>query len=74
VKLKHGGGYSSETTASAVVDRDDEQQTKIVSFIFDTTTPVTTYKIEITGSRANGAPPYVVLERTDIAANSAIAA
>ncbi|GHA13333.1 hypothetical protein GCM10007989_04910 [Devosia pacifica] len=67
VTLKRGAGYATTTTASAEVVEDDILGTKRVRFSFNTGTPITSYKIAISGSRQAPAFPFLVLERVDVA-------
>ncbi|WP_439616669.1 hypothetical protein [Shinella sp.] len=67
VKLKHGGSFASTTTGTAGQVLDDTAGTKRARFAFAVGSNISTYKIDITGARTEDVPPYLVLERVDVA-------
>lgn len=67
VSLKHGVSFATTTTGTAGQILDDTGGTKRARFAFDAGAAISTYKIEITGARTADTPPYLVLERTDVA-------
>lgn len=67
VKLKHGVSFGSSTTGSAGQVLEDTAGTKRARFSFDVGSEITTYKIDISGERDADVPPYLILERVDVA-------
>lgn len=67
VSLKHGVGFGTTTVGSAGQVLDDTAGTKRARFAFAVGSNISNYKIDIAGARDADVPPYLILERVDVA-------
>lgn len=67
VTLKHGVGFGTSTVGTAGSVSADSGDTKRARFAFAVGSNITNYKIDIAGARDADVPPYLILERVDVA-------
>ncbi|MCO5153384.1 MULTISPECIES: hypothetical protein [unclassified Shinella] len=67
ITLKHGVGYGTSTVGTAGQVSEDTADTKRARFAFAVGSNITSYKIDIAGARDADVPPYLILERVDVA-------
>lgn len=60
-------GANTYTPATTVVRDEPDGEAKRIVFTFTPSPGITTYRIRLTGTRAAGSAPFVVVERTDVA-------
>mgnify|MGYP001596456118 CR=1 FL=1 len=60
-------GANTYTPATTVVRDEPDGQAKRIVYTFNPAPGISTYRIRLTGTRAAGSAPFVIVERTDVA-------
>lgn len=67
ITMKHGVSYATTASASSVVEEPDSSGAYRVRATFAIGSNITTYKIQVDGTRTSAVPAYTLLERVDVA-------